>query len=171
MSVRKSWLVLALAVVMTGCAGARAYQQAKDEEAVGHWDLAVMQYAKALEQNPNNSGYKIALARSKLKASQFHFERGKLYRASGRPDIAAIELEQTVLLDPTNDYAEVELRKAHEDQAKLDAERNTESRMAKLKKKARGQRAVTPMLEPASDRPINLNFPQPKPIKQIYRAL
>ena len=27
------------------------------------------------------------------------------------------------------------------------------------------------MLEPASDRPINLNFPTPKPIKQIYRAL
>ena len=27
------------------------------------------------------------------------------------------------------------------------------------------------MLEPSSDRPINLNFPQPKPIKQIYRAL
>ena len=27
------------------------------------------------------------------------------------------------------------------------------------------------MLEPASDRPINLNFPQPKPIKQIYQSL
>jgi len=171
MSVRKSWLVLALAVVMTGCAGARAYQQAKDEEAVGHWDLAVMQYAKALELEPNNSGYKIALSRSKLKASQFHFERGKLYRASGRPDLAVIELEQTVLLDPTNDYATVELRKAHEDQAKLEADRNAESKMERLKRKAKGQRAVTPMLEPSSDRPINLNFPQQKPIKQIYRAL
>jgi len=27
------------------------------------------------------------------------------------------------------------------------------------------------MLEPASERPINLNFPQPKPIKQIYMSL
>jgi general secretion pathway protein D len=171
MKLRKSWLVLALAVVMTGCAGARAYQQAKDEEAVAHWDLAVMQYAKALEQDPTNSGYKIALARAKLKASQFHFERGKLYRASGRPDLAIIELEQTTVLDPTNDYAVVELRKAHEDQARLDADRRADSQMEKLKKKVKGQRAVTPMLEPASDRPINLNFPQAKPIKQIYRAL
>ena len=40
-----------------------------------------------------------------------------------------------------------------------------------MKRKTRGSRAVTPMLEPASDKPINLNFPQPKPIKQIYRAL
>jgi general secretion pathway protein D len=171
MKLGKSWLVLALAVVMTGCAGARAYQQAKDEEAVGHWDLAVMQYAKALQQEPTNSGYKIALARSKLRAAQFHFERGKLYRASGRPDLAVVELEQTVLMDPTNDYAEVELRKAREDQAKLEADRRMDSQMEKLKKKAKGMRAVTPMLEPASDRPINLNFPQQKPIKQIYRAL
>jgi general secretion pathway protein D len=171
MKLRKSWLVLALAVVVTGCAGSRAYQQAKDEEAVGHWDLAVMQYARALEQEPNNSGYKIALARAKLAASQFHFERGKLYRASGRPDLAVVEFEQTTLLDPTNDYAVVELRHAREDQAKLDADRRAESQMEKMKKKAKGQRAVTPMLEPASDRPINLNFPQQKPIKQIYRAL
>ena len=171
MKLRKTWLLLALAVVMTGCVGARAYQQAKDEEAVGHWDLAVMQYAKALEQDPNSPAYKIALARAKLRASQFHFERGKLYRASGRPDLAIIELEQTTVLDPTNDYAVVELRKAHEDQAKLEADRRADSQMEKLKKKAKGQRAVTPMLEPASDRPINLNFPQQKPIKQIYRAL
>jgi general secretion pathway protein D len=171
MKLRKSWLVLALALVMTGCAGARAYQQAKDEEAVGHWDLAVMGYAKAHEQDPTNSGYKIALARAKMRASQFHFERGKLYRASGRPDLAIIELEQTTALDATNDYAVTELRKAHEDQAKLEADRHADSQMEKLKKKAKGQRAVTPMLEPSSDRPINLNFPQAKPIKQIYRAL
>jgi general secretion pathway protein D len=171
MKLRKSWLVLALAVVMTGCAGARAYQQAKDEEAVGHWDLAVLQYAKALELDPNSSAYKIALARAKLKASQFHFERGKLYRASGRPDLAIVELEQTTALDPTNDYAVVELRKANEDQSKLETDRKADSQMEKLKKKVKGQRAVTPMLEPASDRPINLNFPQAKPIKQIYRAL
>ena len=40
-----------------------------------------------------------------------------------------------------------------------------------LKRKARGSRARMPILEPSSDRPINLNFPQPKPVKQIYKAL
>ena len=43
--------------------------------------------------------------------------------------------------------------------------------MEKIKKKTRGARAVSVILEPASDKPINLNFPQQKPIKQIYRAL
>jgi general secretion pathway protein D len=171
MNLWKKGLALTLAVLMTGCAGYSAYQQAKDAELVGQWDRAVMNYARAVEMNPGNPAYKTALARAKLKASQVHFEKGKMYRASGRPDLAIVELAQTVLLDPTNDYAEVELRKAEADYAKQQAERSAETPIEALKKKTRGVRAVLPMLEPASDRPINLNFPQPKPIKQIYRAL
>ncbi len=147
------------------------YRDAREEEQLGHWDLAVMKYARASELDPASSGFKAALLRAKLRASEFHFEKGKMYRASGRPDLAVIELEQTVVLDPTNDYAVVELRKAKEELAQKDAERSSDSHMQTLKKKTRGARAVAPLIEPASDKPINLNFPQPKPIKQIYRAL
>ncbi|HEY2797260.1 MAG TPA: secretin N-terminal domain-containing protein [Thermoanaerobaculia bacterium] len=164
-------LPIALVALTAACAGYDQFRSAHDEEELGHWDLAVMKYAKAVELNPSSAGYKAALERSKIKASEFHFEKGKMYRASGRPELAVVELEQTVLLDPTNDYANVELRKAREDMAKQEADRNADSHMEKIKKKTRGVRAVTPLLEPASDRPINLNFPQPKPIKQIYRAL
>ena len=164
-------IAVGLCVVMTGCVGSNAYREAKNEEALGHWDLAVLNYARAVELYPNNAGYKASLARARLRASQFHFEKGKMYRSSGRADLAVVELEQAVLLDPTNDYAEVELRKARDEKARQDAEKNADSNMTRMKKKAKGMRAVTPMLEPASDRPINLNFPQPKPIKQIYRAL
>jgi general secretion pathway protein D len=161
----------ALCLVLVGCAGADQFRKAQDEEQLGHYDLAVIEYGKAVELMPTATGYRTALARAKLRASQFHFEKGKMYRASGRPDLAVIELEQTVLLDPTNDYAAVELKKAQDEAAKREAEHNADSNMVKIKKKARGARAVMPMLEPSSDKPINLNFPQPKPIKQIYRAL
>ncbi|HEY6148445.1 MAG TPA: secretin N-terminal domain-containing protein, partial [Thermoanaerobaculia bacterium] len=73
--------------------------------------------------------------------------------------------------DPTNHYAENELAKAKDEAAKAAAERDGETRMQTAKRRTRGARARAPMLEPASDRPINLNFPQPKPIKQIYQAL
>jgi general secretion pathway protein D len=163
--------VAALVVAAVGCAGSRSFQEARDEESLGHYDLAVMNYAKALELDPGNAGYKASLARARLRASQFHFERGKMYAASGRPDLAVVELEQATLLDPTNDYAATELRKAREAKVKQDAEKNADSNMEKLKKKTKGARAVAVILEPASDKPINLNFPQAKPIKQIYRAL
>jgi general secretion pathway protein D len=160
-----------LVALTAACAGSGEFRSARDEEELGHWDLAVMKYAQAVELNPSSAGYRAALERAKIKASEFHFEKGKMYRASGRPELAAVELEQTVLLDPTNDYAQVELRKARDEMAKQEADRSADSHMEKIKKKARGARAVTPMLEPSSDRPINLNFPTPKPIKQIYRAL
>jgi general secretion pathway protein D len=164
-------IVLGFVLLTAACAGSRAFQDAREEETLGHYDLAVMQYAKALELEPGNAGYKASLARARLRASQFHFEKGKMYRASGRADLAVVELEQAVLLDKTNDYAAVELSKAQEELAEEEALRNAPSEMQRLKKKTRGARAVAPILEPASDKPINLNFPQPKPIKQIYRAL
>jgi general secretion pathway protein D len=162
---------LALLVAATGCAGSLAFRDAREEETLGHWDLAVLKYSRALDLDPTNTRYKIALPRAKIKASRFHFEKGKLYRSAGQPELAVVELEQAFVLDPTNKYAETEMRKASEDAAKAAAERGGESSMQTAKRRTRGMRARAPMLEPASDRPINLNFPQPKPIKQIYQSL
>ena len=163
--------IASLLLAALGCTGSRAFRDAKEEETLQHWDLAVLKYSRAADLDPENSRYKIALGRAKIKASHFHFEKGKLYRASARPELAVVELEQTVLLDPSNQYAEIELRKAREDAARLAAERGSETALEGMKRRARGVRARLPMLEPASDRPISLNFPQPKPIKQIYQAL
>src|SRR5215470_14074184 len=164
-------LALLTLVFAVGCAGSRAYQEARDEEQLGHWDIAVMKYSRAVELDPANSQYRISYAKAKIKASQFHFEKGKTYRASGQPELAVVELEQAVVLDQTNKYAETELRKARDEAAKAAAERTGESRMEAAKRRTRGIRARAPMLEPTSDRPINLNFPTPKPIKQIYQSL
>ncbi|HLN93956.1 MAG TPA: secretin N-terminal domain-containing protein, partial [Thermoanaerobaculia bacterium] len=163
-------IVVAL-TLLVGCTSSQAFREARQEEAVEHWDLAVLKYARAAELEPKNSSYRIALARARMKASQFHFEKGKMYRNSGRPELAVVELNQAVLLDATNQYAEVELRKAREEAAKVVAERTGETRIEALKRKVRGSRPKPPILEPSSDRPINLNFPQPRPIKQIYKAL
>jgi general secretion pathway protein D len=167
---KKLWPIV-LVAVLSACAESQAFRQGREEESLRHWDLAVLKYSRATELAPANSQYKLALWRAKIKASQFHFEKGKLYRSSGRPELAVIELEQAVVLDPANQYAETELRKAREDAAKLAAERSAETKLEVMKKKARGQKPHAPILEPSSDRPVNLNFPQPRPVKQIYQAL
>src|SRR6476659_9832239 len=165
------FLALLTLLLATGCAGSAAYRYAREEDTLQHWDLAMVKYARALDQDPTNTQYKIALGRARLRASRFHFEKGKLYRSAGQPELAAVELEQAVVLDQTNKYAETELRKAREDAAKAVAARSGETSMESPKRRTRGLRARAPMLEPASERPINLNFPQPKPIKQIYQSL
>jgi hypothetical protein len=107
-----------------------------------------MQYAKAIEQDPNRPDTRSRSRARSCGPRSSTSSAGSSTARPGRPDLAIIELEQTTVLDPTNDYAVVELRKAHEDQAKLEADRRADSQMEKLKKKAKGQRAVTPMLEP-----------------------
>lgn len=165
------FLALIALLFATACTGSRAFREAREEETLEHWDLAVLKYSRARDLEPDNTSYRIALSRAKIKASQFHFEKGKLYRSSGRPELAVVELEQSVVLDPTNKYAEQELVKVRDEAARVVAERTGESRMESAKRRTRGMRAKPPMLEPSSDRPINLNFPQPKPIKQIYQSL
>ncbi len=167
----KKFGIAFVALSASFCAGSGAYREAREEETRQHWDVAVLKYARALDLDPGNSRYRIALQRAKIKASQVHFEKGKVYRASGRPELAVVELEQAAALDSTNQYAETELKKAREEAQKLAAERAGTTKLEEMKKRVRGSRPRAPMLEPASDKPINLNFPQPRPIKQIYQAL
>lgn len=169
--IRSSAALAVMLIALVGCAGSRAFREARDEEARQHWDIAVLRYARAADLEPRNQRYRMALARAKIKASQFHFEKGKMYRASGRPELAVVELQQAVILDTTNQYAEIELKKAREEADRVIAERTGETKIEGLKRQARGLRAKPPILEPASDVPISLNFPQAKPIKQIYKAL
>jgi general secretion pathway protein D len=160
-----------LAASTSFCAGSEAFREAHEEELLHHWDVAVLKYTRAVQMDPHNGHYKIALSQAKLHASQFHFEKGKIYRSSGHPELAVVELEEACVLDPTNQYAQTELKKAQDEARLLAAERSGDTRIQELKRKARGARAHAPILEPASDKPINLNFPQPRPIKQIYQAL
>ena len=164
-------VLVPLAALAIGCAGEKAFREGKDAEELGRWDVAVQKYAAAREQDPKQMRYKMAFDHARRKAAEDHFEKGKMYLASGRPDLAVVELEQTVTLDPENDYAVTELKHARDQVAALEEQKNQPSKMQRIEERTRDARAVMPILQPASKRPISLNFPQPRPIKQIYQAL
>jgi general secretion pathway protein D len=164
-------VLAALAALAIGCAGEQAFRDGENAEAMGRWDIAVERYAAAREHDPHQMKYKMAFDNARRKASQEHFEKGKMYLNSGRPDLALIELEQTVTLDPENDYGALELSRAREQMAKLEQQRKQPSKMERMENEARNAHAAMPILQPSSRRPISLNFPQPRPIKQIYQAL
>ncbi len=162
---------LALAVGASGCASERAFREAQDYEQLQHWDMAVMAYQKATSLEPGNQKYSTALFRSRLQAAQKHLGRGRLHRSAGQLDLAKVELEQSVALDPTNDVAHQELKKVVEDIEARRLESIGGSPTEKAKAKAKGRRAAPPMLNPASDKPIDVSFPPDTPIKKIYQAL
>src|SRR6185295_17173087 len=87
--------------------------------------------------------------------------------------LAATELEVTVKLDPSNQYAAVELGKAVgmlNDFARASQGESIED----IKKRAKASNITKeqpPQLTPSSDQPITLTFPRETPVKDIYKAL
>jgi len=174
---------LALALIIAGCASYNAFERGRTAEKTKNWDQAVLEYQKALDVDPKNMRYQIFLQRAKLESSRVHFERGKsLYTAAASTNggeqfrlaqLAAIELEITVKLDPTNQYAANELAKAIRiiTEAQLAAQGASIDEIKKRAAKKNITKAQPPQLNPASDQPISLNFPHETPIKEIYKAL
>ena len=171
-----------LILPLFSCASYNAYQKAQGAEKQKDWDNAVVQYEKALEIDPDNMRYRIARDRAKLESSRIHFEKGKTLLASASQatgnerirlaQLAATELELTVKLDSTNQFAATELghavRLIQDTMALLSNDKNS---LEAMKKRASIQKAQPPQLNPASNEPISLSFPHETPVKDIYRAL
>jgi general secretion pathway protein D len=160
-----------LVLATAGCVTSREMQKGQDAEAREHWDMAFLAYQKAYQTDPTNLEAKAAYERIRMKTARVHYERGKVYHTSGQIDLAAIELEQSVALDPTNDAAQQEYRrvKAEIDERRREVAGGTPTEQAKAR--TRGMRATPPMLNPASDKLIDVSFPPDTNIKKIYQAL
>ncbi|HEX7150724.1 MAG TPA: secretin N-terminal domain-containing protein [Thermoanaerobaculia bacterium] len=176
-------LVLTLPLTFS-CASYNSYQKARTAETTNDWDTAVVEYEKALEISPENREYQIALARARREASRAHFEKGKsLYGAAEKAtgdeqfrlaQMAATELELTIKLDPTNQYAAVQYGKAVNMMQQIRNAANQSLSVDEMKKRVKANttgKAQPPTLNPASDDPISLSFPRETPVKDIYRAL
>jgi general secretion pathway protein D len=159
---------------MIGVVGCSTGKQTavEGEDAFKHqnWDAAVYHYLQALAEDPENVDYKMQLTFARQKAAQKHFENGMMLRKLGRLLSARNELQMAVQLDPSNQYAEQVLEEVIEEMEILsgpDGERDLE----RMKAEAREAKVKPPMLDPTSKEPITLNFPRPKPIKEIYNAI
>jgi general secretion pathway protein D len=169
-------------IAVPSCTSFTAYERGRSAEKTKDWDQAVVEYQKAVEIDPENTRYQINLQRAKLEASRIHFEKGKTLRAaslSAKGDeqlrlaqLSATELELTVKLDPTNQYAAVERAKVVSLIQEL-SRATDHVTIEELKRRAAKDitKSQPPQLEPTSDQPISLSFPRDTPVKDIYRAL
>jgi general secretion pathway protein D len=110
------------------------------------------------------------LQRVRVKASGQHFERGMGFKQAGGLLRAESELQLAVQLDPGNQYAEVELRKVRKDLAVLMQEGGA-TKLAEMKKAAAEMKVKPPALNPASNEPMSLSFPNQTNTRDIYRAI
>ncbi len=110
---RRPVLAAALAVCVllaAGCATSSAFRNGQRAEQRDEFDLAVVEYTKALRANPDDTGARAALNRARVRAAQEHFFRGRRLVASEQYEEALIELQLASQLNPTSGEIDQALR-------------------------------------------------------------
>jgi len=166
------WALLFVLLAGTlGCSAAKEIaHEGEDAVANRNWDAAVFHYLQALTEDPSNIEYRMQLGRARQKASQEHFAKGVSLRGMGQLYKARDELEMATQLDPTNQYVAQTLAEVQKD-IEISEGPGGMADLEAMKAKAREAKVKPPVLDPTSDEPITLKFPQPKPVQEIYKAL
>jgi len=165
---------LLLLAALAGCASSQAFKLGRQAEDRKDWDMAVLHYSKALDERPDDVQIQIGLEKSKIEASDMHFERGKVHLASGNLDAAIMELQQAVNLHPANQFAFLQLQKAvkqlQERRAEIAGTPEELSKLERLKRDSKRPIGSPPKLDPASDVEISIKFEE-EDLDEILSAI
>ena len=96
-----AWLPLVI-LFIGGCATGVALREARRAEDRQDYDLAVIEYNRALQRNPDSTTARSGLQRARLRASQDHFTRARRLAAMGRHEEAVKEYQLAAELNPDN---------------------------------------------------------------------
>jgi general secretion pathway protein D len=152
-------VLVAGALLAAGCASRWAYRQGKNEARRANWDMAVARFTKALEGDPENIGYRIALDNARIQASRAHYALARKHLAADQLEKAAEELEIAVKYDGGNKSAADDLVLVRARIARREEERRRLADFDAMKGRA-AARVSVPVLSPRSQVPINMRFAQ-----------
>jgi general secretion pathway protein D len=133
--------VLALAALLAGCATSGALRSGQRAERLEDYDLAVVEYTKAVRADPASPEARQALERAKLRAADAHFFRARRLAASQKFDEALLEYQIAAELNPASGDIDRELK----------ATRN--SLRAQLASTNRGETRLQALIERTRDLP------------------
>ena len=152
--------VAALAIVasLAGCVTSAALHEARRAEERQDYDVAVVEFTRALQSDPNNIDARSGLQRAKLRASQDHFTRARRLSGTGRLEEAATEYKIAAELNPDNPVIAQELEQIQNQlRAKIAINRDGKTELEALVDRMKGQRL--PGLDvPAEPLPDELIF-------------
>ena len=163
--------VLLVVALGAGCAGRWAYRQGQDARDRGDWDLAVARYMKAIEKEPENITYKIALENARVQASRLHYDEARKHIAANDFTKAADELEIATKYDSANRSAADDLVIVRQRLRRQEDERRDREEFEQ--KRARAQSAVRmplPFLSPRKAEPITVSFRETS-LQKVFETL
>jgi general secretion pathway protein D len=168
---KNGWPVaVALAILVSGCAAGNAYRRGQSEAKNGNWDMAVAKLTVALQKDPENIGYKIALESAKVQASRFHYGEARKHIAADELDRAADELDIATKYDAGNKSAADDLAIVQEKIRKRDDQKRQLAEFEKMKANA-PTKVPVPTLSARSPVPITLRFGNGTKLQKVLDTL
>jgi tetratricopeptide (TPR) repeat protein len=94
--------LIVIASLVAGCAASRAFSRADDAARAGDWETAVDHYRRAVQEDPMNAEYRIALERAMISASHVHLDAARVAEVRGNLDEALRSYRRASEFDPPN---------------------------------------------------------------------
>src|SRR5262249_43499619 len=161
---------LGLSLALSGCAAHSAYRKGQREARKGNWDAAVAKLTLALEKDPENIPYKMALEHARIQASRYHYDLGRKAMAAQELDKAADALEIAAKYDAANKSASDDLAVVENKIGKREEEKHRLSEFEAMKNRVQTARLPIPVLAARSPVPITLKFTETS-LQKIFDTL
>jgi general secretion pathway protein D len=149
---------IALSLAGSGCAARSAYRQGQNEARKGNWDLAVARLTAALQKDPENIDYKIALENARAQAARFHHAEARKHLAADELEKAVEELEIATKYDPGQRLAQDDLIRVQDKIRAREEEKKRLSEFEAMKSRVQAARVPVPVLSPRSPVPVAIKF-------------
>ena len=148
-------LVIVIASLLAGCGASRTFGRGESASRAGDWDTAVEFYRRAVQAEPNNANYRIALERAMINASNLHLDQARVLEARGQLEEALREYRRASEFDPPNRTVAgkvLEMERRIRDLAEASRPQPSIAQMRDV------ARQTAPLLNPASRDPIDVVF-------------
>lgn len=149
--------LLVVGTLLSGCASTGAFRDGHDAAELGNWDAAVDFYRQALQDDPGNPQYRIALERAMESASVVHIARAREYESQDELPAALAEYRRANEFDPTNGQLMAIVASLERQIRTLIESSRPPSAMEGLREQARLD-SEPPLLDPASGDPLGFQF-------------
>ncbi|RPI48535.1 MAG: hypothetical protein EHM55_25410, partial [Acidobacteria bacterium] len=153
------WIsILTIVTAFSGCATATALRDARRAEERQDYDLAVVEYTRALQRDPDSMNARTGLQRARMRASQDHFTRARRFAATGNLEQAAAEYKVAAELNPDNPVIQQEfIATQNQIRTKVPISRDGKTQLEALVERMRDQ-PLPGLAIPADPLPDELNF-------------
>ena len=144
---------------LTGCAkGNQEYNQGKKAEAIDDYDTAVIHYERALKSDPLNAEYKLRLMRMRFEDGQYHVDQGRKLADQGNLQMALVEFQKGLMIDPASPIAQQEIKNTMDALAAKNAAERAPGAAPGDNNEEPKLMVGPPELRPLSRAPINLKM-------------